>query len=60
MGSLHKNILLMLEFLKAPFLVLHFFYLFVTFLMMLSVVLLVIYADDSTLIVIKGLICCNN
>ena len=41
MGSLYKNIQLMLEFLKAPYLVLHFsYYMLVTFLMMLSVVLL--------------------
>ena len=38
MGSLHKNIQLMLEFLKAPFLVLHLSY-YMTFLMMLSVIL---------------------
>ena len=41
MGNLHKNIQLMLEFLKAPFLVLHFsYYTLMTFLMMLSVILL--------------------
>ena len=41
MESLHKNIQLMLEFLKAPFLVLHFsYYTLITFLMMLSVILL--------------------
>ena len=39
-GSLHKNIQLMREFLKAPFLVLHFsYYTSMTFLMMLSVIL---------------------
>ena len=49
MGSLHKNIQLMLEFLKAPFLVLHFsYYTLMTFLMMLSVMLLSI-ADDTSL-----------
>ena len=38
MESLHKNIQLMLEFLKAPFLVLHFsYYTLMTFLMMLYV-----------------------
>ena len=38
-GSLHKNIQLMSEFLKSPFLVLHFsYYTSVTFLMMLSVI----------------------
>ena len=41
MESLHKNIQLMLEFLKAPFLVLHFsYYTLMIFLMMLSVMLL--------------------
>ena len=41
MESLHKNIQLMREFLKAPFLVLHFsYYRLMTFLMMLSVILL--------------------
>ena len=41
MESLHKNIQLMLEFLKAPFLVLHFsYYTLMTFLVMLSVILL--------------------
>ena len=40
MESLHKNIQLMLEFLKAPFLVLHFsYYTLMTFLMMLFVIL---------------------
>ena len=41
MGSLHKNIQLMLEFFKADFLVLHFtYYTLMMFLMMLSVILL--------------------
>ena len=40
-GRLHKNIQLMQEFLKAPFLVLHFsYYTLMTFLMKLSVILL--------------------
>ena len=40
MGSLHKNIQLILEFLKGPFLALHFsHYTLMTFLMMLSVIL---------------------
>ena len=40
-GKLHKNIQLMLEFPKAPFLVLHFsYYTLMTFLTMLSVILL--------------------
>ena len=48
MGSLHKNIQLMGEFLRAPFLVLHFFcYTLMTFLMMLPVI--VIYPYDTTL-----------
>ena len=41
MASFHKNIQLMLEFLKAAFVVLHFsYYALLTFLMMLSVILL--------------------
>ena len=41
MGSLQKNIQLMLEFLKAPFFVQHVsYYTLITFLMMLSVILL--------------------
>ena len=48
MGSLHKNIQLMLEFIKAPFMVLHFSYRSMTLLMMLSVIF-TIYADDTTL-----------
>ena len=48
MASLHKNIQLMLEFFKAPFLVLHFsYYTLLTSLMMLSDI--VIYGDDTTL-----------
>ena len=48
MRSLHKNIELMLEFLMGPFLVLHFsYYLLMTFLMMLNVILL--YVDDTIL-----------
>ena len=44
MESLHKNIQLIGEFLKAPFLVLHFlYYTLMTFLMMLSVILLSIW-----------------
>ena len=39
-GSLHKNIQLMLEFLKDPFLVPHFSYYTLTFLMMLFIILL--------------------
>ena len=41
MGSLNKNIWLMLEFLKGPFLVLHFsYYTLIIILVMISVVLL--------------------
>ena len=41
MGSLHKNIQFMLEFLKTPFLVVHFsYYTLMTFLMILPVILL--------------------
>ena len=62
MGSLHKSIKLMLKFLKAPFLVLHFFYyILMTFLMMLSVILLsMLIILLSTLTVIRYLICGNN
>ena len=49
MGSLHKNIQLKLEFLKAPFLVQHFsYYTLMTFLM-LSVILVSMLIDDATL-----------
>ena len=62
MGSLLKNIQLMLEFLKAPFLVLHFFcYILMTLLVMLSVILLsmliILLCIPS---VISHLICGNN
>ena len=62
MGSLHKNIQLMLEFLKAPFLVLHFsYYTLMTFLVMLSVILLsMLMIRLSILSVIKHLIYGNN
>ena len=62
MGSLHKNIQLMLEILKAPFLVLHFsYYTLMTFLMMLSVILLsMLMILLSFLSVIRHLICDNN
>ena len=46
MGRLDKNILLILELLKAPFLVVHFSY---YTLMMYSVVMLSMDADDTTL-----------
>ena len=62
MASLLKNIQLMLEFLKAPFLVLHFsYYTLMTFLMMLSVILLsMLMILLSILSVIRHLICGNN
>ena len=62
MGNLHKNIQLMPEFLKAPFLVLHFFYYtLMTFLMMLFVILLpMLMILLSILSVIRHLICSNN
>ena len=62
MGSPHKDIQLMLEFLKTPFLVLHFYdYTLMTFLMMLSVILLsMLMILLSTLNANKHLICDNN
>ena len=62
MESLHKNIQLIREFLKAPFLVLHFsYYTLMTFLMMLSVILLsMLMILLSILGVIGHLICGNN
>ena len=59
---LHKNIQLMLEFLKVPYLVLHFsYYTIVTFLMMLSLVLLYMLIKRlSVLSVTRHLICSNN
>ena len=58
----YKNIQLILEFLKAPFLFLHFhYYTLVTFLMMLSVILLSMPAILlSALSVIRHPICGNN
>ena len=54
MESLHKNFQLMLEFLKAPFLVLHFsYYTLMTFLNVpdcgIAINADAIYADDTTL-----------
>ena len=62
METLHKNIQLMLEFLKAPFLVLHFScYTLMTFLMMLSVTLLsMLMILLFILSVTRHLICSNN
>ena len=54
MASFHKNIQLMLEFLKAPFLVLHFsYYTLTTFQMMLSVLFL------STLMILLPTLECD-
>ena len=60
--SFHENIQVMLELLKAPFLVLHFsYYTLMTFLMMLSVILLsMLMMLLSILSVIRHLICSNN
>ena len=60
--SLHKNIQLMREFLKGPFLVLHFSCcILMTFLMMLSMILLsMLMILLSVLSVIGHLICGNN
>ena len=62
MESLHKNIQLMLEFLKAPFLVLHFsYYTLMTFLAMVSVILLsMLMILLFILSVARHLICGNN
>ena len=61
-GSLHKNIQLMLQFQKGPFLVLHFsYYTLMTYLMMLSVMLLsMLMVLLSILSVISYLVCGNN
>ena len=62
MGSPHKNIQPMLEFLKAPFLVLHFsYYTLITFLIMLSVFLLsMLMILLSIVSAIRHLTCGNN
>ena len=61
MASLHKNIQLMLEFLKTPFLVLHFcWYTFITFLMLSLILPSRLMILRSILSVIKHLICGNN
>ena len=62
MESLHKNIQLILEFLKAPFVVVHFFCcILMTFLMTLSVILLsMLIILLSILTVIRHLVCDNN
>ena len=62
MESLHKNIQLMVEFLKGPSFVLHFsYYTLMTFLEMVSVILLsILMMLLFILSVIKHLICGNN
>ena len=62
MESLHKNFQLMLEFLKAPFSILHFSYCtLMTFLKMLPVILLsMLMILLSILSVIRHLLCGNN
>ena len=62
MGSIHKNIQVMLELLKSPFLVLHFsYYALMTFLMMLSVILLsMLMTLLSTLSLIRHQACGTN
>ena len=62
MGNLHRNIQLMLVFLKGLFLVLHFsYYALMTFLMVLSVILLsMLMILLPTLNAIRHLICGNN
>ena len=60
-GSLRKSFHLMMEFLKAPFLALHFSnYTLMTFLMLSVILLSMLMILLSTLIVIKHLICGNN
>ena len=49
MESLHKNIQLILEFLKAPLLVLHFSYYTLMTLIVNVICDIAIYADDATL-----------
>ena len=62
MGSLHKSIQLMLEFVKVPLVVLHFpYYTLMTFLIVISVILLsMLMKLPSTVSVITHLICGSN
>ena len=61
MASAHKNIQLMLEFLKASFLVLHFScYTLMTFLMLSVILLSILMIQLSIPSVIRHLICGNN
>ena len=58
MGSLHKNIGLMLEFLEGPFLAIHFsYYTLMTFLMMSVILLPMLMILLSAVSVIRHLIC---
>ena len=49
MERLHKNIQLMLEFVNAPFLAVHFFLLYINDLLDDDVCDIAVYADDTTL-----------
>ena len=61
MESLHKNIQLMLEFLKAPFLVLHFsYYILMIFPTMLSVILLSMLMILLSILYVIGCLVCGN
>ena len=61
MESLHKNIQLMQEFLEAPFLILHFsYYTLMTFVMMLSVILLSMLMILLSILGVIGLLICGN
>ena len=61
MGSIHKNIQLMLQFLKGPFLVLHFScYILMTFLMISVIILSILMAVLFILSVIRHLIYSKN
>ena len=60
-ASLHKNIQLMMEFFKPPFLFLHFScYTLMTFLMLFVILLSMLMIVLSILSVIRHLICCDN
>ena len=61
MESYHKNIQLMWEFLKAPFLVLHVsYYTLITFLMMLSVILQSMLMTLLSILSVIGHLICGN
>ena len=59
-GSLCKNIQLMLVFLRAPFLILHFSYPSMTFLILFLTLLYMLIILLSTLRLIRHMICSNN